>query len=60
MKCERCGNIEAIFHLTEVAGETLTQRHLCRACAQAEGHDVPPPHYPTEWTALAGLHREPS
>ena len=58
MQCERCGNAEAIVHLTATAGNALTQRHLCRACAEAEGHHLPPPRDPAEWTVLNILNRD--
>ena len=38
MKCDNCGNI-ATVHMTDINLKTgtKTERHLCEACANAEG-----------------------
>jgi len=33
MKCEICGNDNAVVHLTEIRSGVMTQRHLCASCA---------------------------
>jgi len=53
MRCDRCKNVEAILHVTQLASDVLAQRHLCRACAEAEGHELPPQREPADWTVLA-------
>ena len=58
MKCERCGNADAIVHLTAITGTALTQRHLCRTCSEAEGHHFPPPRDPADWIVLNTLNRD--
>lgn len=38
MKCQNCGNYEATFHYKSNINGTITEQHLCQACAQgAEG-----------------------
>jgi protein-arginine kinase activator protein McsA len=58
MTCERCRTAEAIVHLTRLADNVLSQRHLCRECAEAEGHPVPQPRSLTDWTVVDTLHRD--
>ncbi len=37
MQCEECGNALAKLHLTEIINSTVTERHLCRRCAERRG-----------------------
>lgn len=49
MKCDRCGQRDAVVHLTQLTEGIAAQRHLCVECAQAAGAKVgawpatPPP-----------------
>jgi len=36
MKCELCGNDNAVVHLTEIRSGVMKQRHLCASCAPKE------------------------
>lgn len=37
MKCENCGEAEAVIHLTQIENNEMTTAHLCEACAAAKG-----------------------
>ena len=37
MRCERCGEREAVVHLHQVAGGEVTKVHLCEPCAAEQG-----------------------
>ncbi len=37
MKCENCGENEAVIHLTQIENNEMTTSHLCEACAAAKG-----------------------
>lgn len=37
MRCERCGEREAVVHLHQVAGGEVTKVHLCERCAAEQG-----------------------
>lgn len=37
MKCEQCGQAEAVIHLTQIENNDMTTAHLCEACAAARG-----------------------
>ena len=37
MKCEQCGEVEAVIHLTQIENNEMTTSHLCEACAAAQG-----------------------
>ncbi len=37
MRCERCGEREAVVHLHQVAGGEVTKVHLCDRCAAEQG-----------------------
>jgi protein arginine kinase activator len=37
MKCESCGEGEAVIHLTQIENNEMTTAHLCEACAAAKG-----------------------
>lgn len=37
MRCERCGEREAVVHLHQVAGGEVTKLHLCDRCAAEQG-----------------------
>jgi hypothetical protein len=52
--------VAAIVHLTRRADNVLSQRHLCRACAEAEGHAVPQPRALTDWKVVDTFHRDPA
>jgi|KBSSwiStaDraftv2_1062776.scaffolds.fasta_scaffold953840_1 protein-arginine kinase activator protein McsA len=60
MKCERCRNTEAVVHFTSVAGGAVMQRHLCRECSAAEGHQLSPPRALTDWTLLDTFDNNPA
>lgn len=42
MKCQECGEREAVYHLTEVVSNEMTVTHLCESCAAARGLDTAP------------------
>ena len=42
--CEACKKEVATIHITEIAGDQRTERHLCEACAKAERIPEVPPH----------------
>ncbi len=37
MKCENCGEVEAVIHLTQIESNEMTTCHLCEQCAAAKG-----------------------
>jgi protein arginine kinase activator len=37
MRCERCGEREAVVHVHQVSGGSTTKLHLCAACAAEQG-----------------------
>jgi protein arginine kinase activator len=37
MRCERCGERDAVVHLHQVAGGEVTKVHLCEPCAAEQG-----------------------
>lgn len=37
MKCEQCGENEAVIHLTQIENNEMTTSHLCESCAAARG-----------------------
>lgn len=37
MKCESCGEHEAVIHLTQIENNEMTTSHLCEACAAERG-----------------------
>jgi len=37
MRCENCGEREAVIHLTQVVDATITTLHLCEQCAAEKG-----------------------
>lgn len=37
MRCERCGEREAVVHLHQVAGGEVSKLHLCERCAAERG-----------------------
>lgn len=37
MLCENCGEKEAVIHLTQIQNNTVTNAHLCEACAAEKG-----------------------
>ena len=41
MKCERCGERDAVVHLHQVAGGEVTKVHLCESCAAEQGIATP-------------------
>ncbi len=40
MKCESCGEREAVIHLTQIVDNTVTTLHLCEQCAAEKGVDT--------------------
>ncbi|MDT8369183.1 MAG: UvrB/UvrC motif-containing protein [Longimicrobiales bacterium] len=41
MKCESCGEHDAVVHLTQIENNDMKVVHLCEACAAEEGLDTP-------------------
>lgn len=37
MKCENCGDAEAVIHLTQIENNEMQTCHLCEHCAAAKG-----------------------
>ena len=37
MKCDICGEKEAVIHVKQIAGEKITELHLCADCAGEKG-----------------------
>lgn len=37
MKCENCGDAEAVIHLTQIENNEMKTCHLCEHCAAAKG-----------------------
>jgi protein arginine kinase activator len=37
MKCDICGDKEAVIHVKQIAGEKITELHLCSDCANEKG-----------------------
>jgi protein arginine kinase activator len=42
MKCENCGEREAVVHLTQIEDSRVTTVHLCERCAAERGVEPPP------------------
>ena len=40
MLCERCGENEAIIHLTQIENNQMNTSHLCEGCASDKGLDT--------------------
>jgi protein arginine kinase activator len=40
MLCERCGENEAIIHLTQIENNQMNTSHLCEGCAAEKGLDT--------------------
>lgn len=40
MKCDQCGENEAVVHLTQIENNEMTVIHLCDACAEDRGLDT--------------------
>ncbi len=40
MLCERCGDNEAIIHLTQIENNQMNTSHLCEGCAADKGLDT--------------------
>ena len=40
MLCERCGENEAIIHLTQIENNQMNTSHLCEGCASEKGLDT--------------------
>lgn len=43
MRCDNCGQSDAIIHLTKIQNNEMSTYHLCEACAAAEGLDTGAP-----------------
>lgn len=44
IKCENCGAIDAVVHLTQIVNNKMSTHHLCQACAAEKGlQDSPDP-----------------
>ena len=43
MKCENCGEVEAVIHLTQIENNEMTMCHLCEQCAAAKGLEAQGP-----------------
>jgi len=37
MRCDHCGENEAVIHLTQIVNNEMSTFHLCEACAAAQG-----------------------
>ena len=51
MKCENCGEVEAVIHLTQIENNEMTTCHLCEQCAAAKGleaQDAPSSSFPLQ------------
>ena len=40
MKCDECGNDEAVVHLTQIENNEMNVVHLCESCAAERGLDT--------------------
>ena len=40
MRCDNCGEREAVIHLTQIVDNTVTTLHLCERCAAEKGVDT--------------------
>ena len=62
-KCENCGEVEAVIHLTQIVNNEMTTCHLCEQCAAAKGletQDAPSPSFPLqEFLAQMGEEEPP-
>lgn len=47
MKCENCGEVEAVIHLTQIENNEMTTCHLCEQCAAAKGLETQPASAPS-------------
>jgi protein arginine kinase activator len=57
MKCESCGENEAVIHLTQIENNEMTTSHLCESCAAARGletGDEPSPFPLADFLAQVG------
>lgn len=41
MKCESCGDNEAVVHLTQIENNEMNVVHLCEVCAAEQGLETP-------------------
>ena len=41
MRCDECGEREAVVHLTQIVNEQVTTVHLCEKCAAERGVESP-------------------
>jgi len=41
MKCQSCGEHEAVVHLTQIENNEMSVVHLCEACAAEQGLETP-------------------
>ncbi len=41
MKCESCGENDAVVHLTQIESNEMNVVHLCESCAAEQGLDTP-------------------
>lgn len=41
MKCESCGENDAVVHLTQIENNEMSVVHLCESCAAAQGLETP-------------------
>lgn len=60
MKCDNCGQSEAVVHLTQIVNNQMATYHLCQACAAEKGVDAgtPPVNFPlTDFLAQMGDER---
>ena len=37
MKCEQCGSLDAVVHLTQIVNNEMSNHHLCQKCAGEKG-----------------------
>jgi protein arginine kinase activator len=43
MRCDKCGESDAIIHLTKIQNNEMNTFHLCKTCAAAEGLEAGAP-----------------
>ncbi|HBU56153.1 MAG TPA: hypothetical protein DEB33_00275 [Gemmatimonadetes bacterium] len=37
MKCQQCGSLDAVVHLTQIVNNEMSTHHLCQKCAAEKG-----------------------
>lgn len=63
MKCDNCGSVDAVIHLTQIVDNEMTTCHLCEKCAAAKGLEATegPTSFPlTDFLAQMGGEEKPT